>query len=104
MREIKRIAALAAGAALLLAGCGQAGEGSGQEAQGTGAQKEEKVDVQAVRLDALEPSAYGNVEGLPLEAGTYISIIGKASGGGVLGPGAGRRKAGCLGYQRHAQI
>lgn len=81
MREIKRIAALAAGAALLLAGCGQAGEGSGQEAQGTGAQKEEKVDVQAVRLDALEPSAYGNVEGLPLEAGTYISIIGKASGG-----------------------
>ena len=32
-------------------------------------------------LDELNPSAYGNVEGLDLEPGTYISIIGKDAGG-----------------------
>ena len=43
----------------------------------------EKYDIneEKVRLEALDPSAYGNVEGLNLEAGTYISVIGKASGG-----------------------
>ena len=33
------------------------------------------------KLDQIEPSAYDNVEGLHLEAGSYISIIGKAGEG-----------------------
>lgn len=33
------------------------------------------------KLDQIEPSAYDNVEGLHLEAGSYISIIGKAEEG-----------------------
>lgn len=33
------------------------------------------------KLDMIEPSAYNNVEGLQLEAGSYISIIGKGKDG-----------------------
>lgn len=33
------------------------------------------------KLDVIEPSAYGNVSGLELEAGSYISIIGKGKDG-----------------------
>lgn len=33
------------------------------------------------KLDAIEPAAYGNVSGLELEAGSYISIIGKGRDG-----------------------
>ena len=41
--------------------------------------KTEEKEYQS-KLDALEPSAYGNVEGLNLEPGSYISIIGRYSG------------------------
>ncbi len=33
------------------------------------------------KLDAIEPAAYGNISGLDLEAGSYISIIGKGKDG-----------------------
>ena len=59
----------------------QTGTGNGEEQTTTVDGTEEKVDAEKVRLDAMDPSAYGNVEGLDLEAGTYISVIGKASGG-----------------------
>ncbi len=32
-------------------------------------------------LKSISPSAYSNVKGIPLEPGTYISIIGKSTGG-----------------------
>ena len=66
---------------MMLAGCSQTGTGNGEEQTTTVDGTEEKVDAEKVRLDAMDPSAYGNVEGLDLEAGTYISVIGKASGG-----------------------
>lgn len=81
MRRLWRASALLAGAALALAGCSQTGTGNGEEQTTTVDGTEEKVDAEKVRLDAMDPSAYGNVEGLDLEAGTYISVIGKASGG-----------------------
>lgn len=42
--------------------------------------EEEEKPYQA-KLDMIEPSAYNNVDGLQLETGTYISIIGKAKDG-----------------------
>lgn len=39
-------------------------------------EKTEEPEYQA-NLNAINPSAYGNVEGLNLEPGTYISLIGK---------------------------
>lgn len=81
MRRLWRASALLAGAALALAGCSQTGTGNGEEQTTTVDGTEEKVDAEKVRLDAMDSSAYGNVEGLDLEAGTYISVIGKASGG-----------------------
>lgn len=81
MRSLWRISALLASAAVALAGCGQTKTGDGEEQTTTVNRTEEKVDEEKVRLEALDPSAYGNVEGLNLEAGTYISVIGKASGG-----------------------
>lgn len=33
------------------------------------------------KLDVIEPAAYGNISGLKLEAGSYISIIGKGKDG-----------------------
>ena len=81
MRSLWRISALLASAAVALAGCGQTKINDGEEQTTTVNRTEEKVDEEKVRLEALDPSAYGNVEGLNLEAGTYISVIGKASGG-----------------------
>lgn len=43
-------------------------------------EKTEEKEYQR-KLDAIEPSAYGEVSGLKLEAGSYLSIIGKGSGG-----------------------
>ena len=77
MRRLWRASALLAGAALALAGCSQTGTGNGEEQTTTVDGTEEKVDAEKVRLDAMDPSAYGHVEGLDLEAGTYISVIGK---------------------------
>lgn len=33
------------------------------------------------KLDAIEPSAYGDISGLKLEPGSYLSVIGKGSDG-----------------------
>lgn len=46
-------------------------------------EKEEEVKEKEYqkKLDAIEPSAYGNVSGIKLEAGDYISVIGKGSDG-----------------------
>ncbi len=81
MKMLRRALAFLAGAAIALAGCSQTRINDGEEQTTTVNRTEEKVDEEKVRLDALNPSAYGNVEGLALEAGTYISIIGKASDG-----------------------
>lgn len=81
MKRLWRASALLAGAAIALAGCSQTRINDGEQQTTTVNRTEEKVDEEKVRLDALDPSAYGNVEGLNLEAGTYLSIIGKASGG-----------------------
>lgn len=43
-------------------------------------EKVEKTPEQ-VKLDMIQPSAYNNIDGLALEPGTYLSVIGKAASG-----------------------
>ncbi|MCP1100891.1 ribose transport system substrate-binding protein [Aequitasia blattaphilus] len=43
---------------------------------------EDKETAQRKALNQINPSAYGNTYGVDLEPGSYISIIGRASGGG----------------------
>lgn len=81
-KRIWQAAVLAAAGAALTAGSITAGQKTIQSQPAAEAgQTQQTVDPVSVRLDHLSPSAYNNVEGLQLEAGTYLSIIGKASGG-----------------------
>lgn len=43
-------------------------------------EKGKKENKNQGKLDVVRPIAYGNVEGLNLEAGSYISVIGRSSG------------------------
>ena len=43
--------------------------------------EEKEIREDQDKLDAIFPSAYGNVKGLTPEPGTYISIIGKSADG-----------------------
>lgn len=81
MHKIWRASAAVLGVVLLLAGCGAGQENVTGEDKNGGQQTEKKVDKEQVRLDLVDPSAYGNAEGLDLEPGTYISVIGKGSDG-----------------------
>lgn len=62
---------------LMLGGCGKAVKPSEES---SGNPDREPENVRQGNLDVLHPSAYSNVEGLDLEPGSYISIIGKTSG------------------------
>ncbi len=69
-------------AAVLMCSCASGAnvnEVRGEE-NAAGKAPEEEKEYQS-KLDALEPTAYGNVEGLNLAPGTYISVIGKAADG-----------------------
>lgn len=75
MKLRRNVAVTLLGMSLLLTGC------TGQEPENSNISKNEiKVDAEQCKIDVLQPSAYGNVKGLTLEAGTTISIIGRGSG------------------------
>ncbi len=50
-----------------------------EQAENTGKEEPEQKKYQA-KLDVISPSAYRDADGLALEEGAYISVIGKASG------------------------
>lgn len=78
MKKFIRVIALFIIVSLL--GCGCANSSSNTEKQpNKNTSKTEEKEYQG-KLDAIEPSAYGNVDGLKLEPGSYISIIGRFSG------------------------
>lgn len=87
MKMRKSAATAALCLALILGACslGSAGEGKQPEsspaepAQPENEKKEKKKAYQA-KLDVINPSAYSNADGLSLEKGAYISVIGKADG------------------------
>jgi len=77
-----RIIAMLLGTALLVCGCQQAPEATDEEKKieaQKGTTKTEEKSYQG-KLDLISPAAYNNVDGLKLDKGDYISIIGKANG------------------------
>lgn len=82
MRNAKKAAALVLCAAMLAGGCAQP-ESQQEETKQTEdkehkAPKEKKYQA---KLNAIQPAAYNNANGLELEKGSYISIIGKSKDG-----------------------
>ncbi len=80
MKKGRRILCVILSGALLFAGCTSKKMNEGEEQKNViNTSGKEKNEHQS-NLDMLRPMAYGNVEGLDLEPGTYISVIGKANG------------------------
>lgn len=81
MKKNKKIIAIVLCLTLLLGGCG-AGETAKEDEnlQKTEEKVSEETGYQA-QLRVIKPAAYGNAEGLNLEPGSYISIIGKSETG-----------------------
>lgn len=75
-----KFSAIILSTALLFCSCAVQSN-DGEERETTVNKTEEKVDKEKIRLDALNPIAYGNIEGLNLEPGTYFSLLGKAASG-----------------------
>lgn len=66
--------------ALFAAGCtGKKVSQQNHTEEETAEQAEERA--KQAKLDVIEPFAYGNIDGLDLEPGTYFSLIGKSSSG-----------------------
>ena len=85
MKKKRSLTALLLSLSLVLGACAPANGGTDKEdTAGTGAEQEETVDespAYQAKLDVIDPAAYGNAQGLSLEKGSYISIIGKSDGG-----------------------
>lgn len=79
MKKSFQILALILGITVLSCGCmkGPTNEGNPSNTTVNSTGKEESEDQN--KLDVLRPFAYGNVEGLNLDPGSYISIIGRYS-------------------------
>lgn len=60
---------------------GKARPEKAEASEGTEETEESSTPEYQAKLDAIDPSAYGNAKGLSLEKGAYISIIGKGEGG-----------------------
>lgn len=54
---------------------------SAEETDATSEETNEETKSYQAKLDVIEPSAYNNADGLSLEKGAYISVIGKAADG-----------------------
>ena len=68
---------------LVFGGCAAGGNEDKEEktSEQTEEQEVPKKPAYQAKLDVIEPAAYGNAEGLKLEKGSYISIIGKGEEG-----------------------
>ncbi len=80
MRKKWKIAAIAVSVVLLTCSCAVKSN-DGEERVPSVNKTDENENKQQGNLDMLKPSAYAEVEGLNLEPGTYISIIGKSADG-----------------------
>lgn len=75
MVRMKRVTATIMSAMLLMTGC--TSQTSKPQNQPTSHTQEKEYQA---KLNALKPMAYGSVEGLKVEKGSYISIIGRNAG------------------------
>ncbi len=63
--------------ALIAAGCTAAVQGTGDKKDDSQGGEQTEENVRQCNLDVIHPMAYSNVDGLKLESGTRISIIGR---------------------------
>lgn len=81
MKKKSRMIAVLLIAVMLLSACQSAPQETEEEKKLKEEQKVEKEEKEYQgKLDLIEPTAYNNVNGLNLEKGSYISLIGKAKG------------------------
>jgi len=79
MRKRIKLLALLLGTALLACSCNQVRTNEGEVLENTVNKTNREENENQSKLDVLRPVAYNNVEGLTLEPGSYISIIGRYS-------------------------
>ena len=80
MKKRSSIIAILLCAAMLTCACAARSDDKIEEPVQAEKQKVKVKEYQG-KLDIIEPGAYNNVNGLNLEPGSYISVIGKADGG-----------------------
>lgn len=80
MKKRFQILALILGLTVLFCGCTKTPTNDGEPLNSTVNSTGKEEHEHQNKLDVLRPFAYGNVEGLNLEPGSYISIIGRYSG------------------------
>lgn len=91
MKIRKKISVLLLCLMLVTAGCSGKGEAKAKqpssdteniaEAEDQTSEVKEKEPKDQARLDMISPAAYNNADGVTLEKGAYISVIGKSAGG-----------------------
>lgn len=74
-----RLVAVAASTVLILGACGITTGNTEDKDTQPEVQEEVVLTGHELQLSMLEPAAYANVDGLNLEPGTYISIVGKSA-------------------------
>lgn len=79
MKKRNRFLALILGISLLACGCTKTQTNDSEELTQNVNTTNSAANENQDKLDALDPIAYSNVEGLNLEPGSYISIIGRYS-------------------------
>lgn len=85
MKKRWRVAAICISMMMLASACGTESEKEEPAVSTEEAEEKEETPEEAAeyakqaKLEAISPSAYGNIDGLDLEPGTYFSIIGKSS-------------------------
>lgn len=81
MKKKSRMIAVLLSAIMLMSACQSAPQETEEEKKLKEEQNVEKEEKEYQgKLDLIEPTAYNNVNGLNLEKGSYISLIGKAKG------------------------
>lgn len=78
MKTRMKFIAVAASAALLMSACTTTAENTNEEVKEE-VHEEVVLTGTELQLSMLEPAAYSNIDGLELEPGTYISIVGKSA-------------------------
>lgn len=79
MKKRFKIISLITSAVLLVCACTTDANTEESNTPQTDVQEEVELDGNQIRLNMLDPVAYSNVDGLTLEAGTYISVVGKSA-------------------------
>ena len=79
MKNRMRLTAVVVSAAMLMCACGTTPENKKEDEVQPEVLEEVVLTGTELQLSMLEPQAYSNVDGLQVDPGTYISIVGKSA-------------------------